>query len=116
MKIKTNELEGAALDWAVAKAADAPCYHDGDIDFWLSRHRFNPSESWMFGGPIVDRFVNHLCKTEYGCYADAVTKDGSYCLPLDECDGKGDTMLIAAMRAIVASEIGDEVDVPEELL
>lgn len=32
-----------------------------------------------------------------------------------EAYANGETLLIAAMRAIVAAELGDEVDVPEEL-
>ncbi|MNW06473.1 hypothetical protein D3C71_2028910 [compost metagenome] len=32
------------------------------------------------------------------------------------CGGDGPTPLIAAMRCYVASRVGDEVDLPEELL
>jgi len=34
----------------------------------------------------------------------------------EEAYQEGDTPLIAAMRCYVASKLGDEVDVPEELL
>ena len=69
MKIKTKDLTGAALDWAVAKA-DENLYPKGDVrlldgkvftiepsnyeqsDRW---QRYSPSTDWAQGGPILDR-------------------------------------------------------------
>src|SRR5574337_1442837 len=57
MKIKTSELSGAALDWAVAKC-------EGDelaalnIQFpEQAKHyrRVSPSSDWAQGGPIIER-------------------------------------------------------------
>ena len=59
--MKTSELSGAALDWAVAKCKG----YKEDIDFncdsgrlFLYRHAkglFNYSTNWAQGGPIIER-------------------------------------------------------------
>ena len=118
VKVAVSELEGAALDWAVAKATGAPCYRDGDIEFWLSDHRFAPSTSYMFGGPLIAEKVAVTVDTENGCYADcgAQAHAVKHQRPLDDYDGSGPTMLIACMRAIVSSELGPEIEVPRELV
>lgn len=48
--IKTSELTGQALDWAVAKAI-------GLLDRWgvCAPVGFRPSITWTQGGPIIDR-------------------------------------------------------------
>lgn len=76
---------------------------------------FSPSTTWSLAGPIIER-------EELQVYvANAV--DGKWCAkPSDseywDFDGAayGPTPLIAAMRCFIASRLGDEVDVPEELL
>lgn len=126
MIIKTSELEGVALDWAVAKAIGA------DIDNELTHSRkvwaewgdlsipehFSPSQSWGQGGPLIAEKVTVTVDTENGCYADcgAQAHAVKHQKPLDEYDGSGPTILIACMRAIVSSELGETVDVPEELV
>lgn len=134
MKIKTSELIGPALDWAVAKLLE-----EGDRKITLIRltsigwvverevefdsapnfERFFPSRSWAQGGPIVDREIGNLWKHNKlnpadadVCTAAAYHKapDGTFVYHED-----GPTLLIAAMRCYVASKMGDEVDVPEEL-
>lgn len=130
MKIKTADLTGAALDWAVAKALGirtyigryehtltGPCILDADlVDMQTDgEQELKYSRSWAQGGPIIER-------EELQTYvANAV--DGKWCAkPRDseywDFDGAayGPTPLIAAMRCYAASKLGDEVDVPEELL
>ena len=96
MKIKTSELQGAALDWSVALA-------NGQEEFWTTD---NYSTNWALGGPIIEReeFSGLKCygKDEWECNNGDIF-----------CDGP--TPLIAAMRCYVASKLGDEVEVPEEL-
>ena len=116
MRIKTRELEGAALDWAVAKAVKAECHFTGDMEFWKSRHRFAPSSSWMFGGELVERYKLTLYQVN-GPAAIVNDDTGEHDYNgKSMVSGEGDTILIAAMRAIVASELGDSVDVPDELV
>jgi hypothetical protein len=100
--MKTSELTGAALDWAVAKC-------EGQPDEWMADHKRgyinSPSTDWSQGGPIIEREYIWLEINEGQCYAH---KNG---LEFYE----GETPLIAAMRCYVASKLGDEVEVSEEL-
>lgn len=134
MKTKTSELTGAALDWAVAGAEgdrvfrprlgrpddwDKAAYlEDGSDDRWVVRVQnptvarfvdwtYSPSRNWSQGGPIIEREgISWHCgnKTTWHAYAYGSGNNIS-----------GPTPLIAAMRCFVASKLGDEVDVPEEL-
>jgi hypothetical protein len=91
--MKTNELTGKALNWAVGKAEG--------LDDWLAP--VNYCGQWEHGGPIIEREKIEL---EYG------GPEWWACIKADE-DFSGPTPLIAAMRCYVASKLGDEVDVPE---
>lgn len=105
MKIKTSELTGAALDWAVAKC-------EGDISvvqfspLASSKHYFAPSKKWAQGGPIIER-EKIAIDYDHDVWNAAKYGLGWYI--------SGPTPLIAAMRCYVASKLGDEVDIPEEL-
>lgn len=109
MKVKTSELTGAALDWAVG-IAEQP---DGAKLLWrlMQTGRWHPSTEWAQGGPIIDR-EDIALMGQSGLWPEpqlaAHPKDGAVFW--------GPTKLIAAMRCLVASKLGDEVDVPEELL
>jgi hypothetical protein len=118
MKIKTSELQGAALDWAVAKCEDWP------MDIWYDEDQmpmirddevpeWKPSTDWSQGGPIVEREKMGLHRGD-GTWGVAEGKwEASHpeCLYVEH----GATPLIAAMRCYVASKLGDEVEVPDEL-
>lgn len=120
MRIKANELKGAALDWAVACATNGSrAFFDAFGARMLGRSivkevaggNIHPSTGWSQGGPLIDELVHSFNRWNDGTY-EANVKTGA-CTAIG-CEG--DTILIAAMRAIVASEIGDEVDIPEELV
>ncbi len=114
--MKTNELSGTALDWAVAKCEGLLCFgyrtdgerfaiedSDGQIE------GFMPSTDWAEGGAIIEREGMQLWK------------GGTWCASLDQSFNPpefetGETPLIAAMRCYVASKLGDEVEIPEELI
>ena len=125
-KIKTSELTGAALDWAVATAAKMtveiqPAGKCGRPLYVLAAEQgytpwiWNPSESWHHGGPIIEREAHNLFKhnggTEWCCACNVPRDEYTAIVTAD-----GPTPLIAAMRCYVASKLGDEVDVPDELL
>ena len=114
MKIKTSELTGTALDWAVAKCEGVyiPAV-DTDID---GTKRINYggmypewSTDWAQGGPIIEREqLNLACLgNEWEAWPNNGMNDDLYC--------KGPTPLIAAMRCLAASKLGDTVDIPKEL-
>ena len=119
MKIKTSELEGAALDWAVAVATgyEDHVYTDGggELRHGVLAYRWAPSSEWSQGGPLIEQNIIMLQHTQGAIIGDAIgewmataTYDDGLCL--------ADTPLIAACRAIVAAKLGDVVDVPEDLV
>lgn len=116
--MKTSELIGPALDWAV-EFIKGGCKAEPHANYWLEKwidpeRRYlceSTSTNWSQGGPIIERERIRIdCPWNPGpfeatCKIDGVT---GWC--------KGPTILIAAMRAFVASRLGDEVEIPEELL
>ncbi len=119
MKIKTRDLTGAALDWAVAKCEGRDytysVHHGGDYNGWTSGpHYRRYSTDWAQGGPIIAS-MKEYCQEKNGdecyCSTPSVAEDWHN----HPVQGTGPTPLIAAMRCYVASKLGDEVDVPEEL-
>jgi len=114
MKTKTAELEGAALDWAVAKCEGLDLFA---TDGWYypedtgTRVPYRPSTNWAQGGPIIERE-----KIDTTWDVALKHKTGVWTASLDcQNEALGDTPLIAAMRCYVASKLGDEVEIPEEL-
>lgn len=105
--MKTSELSGAALDWAVAKC-EGTLHDDGSVSDY-----FQPSVDWEQGGAIIEREWINIVKNESGKYWQAALEKWM----LDDGHPSiGETPLIAAMRCYVESELGDEVQIPEELL
>jgi hypothetical protein len=119
-KYCVEELEGALLDAAVAKAASltpgfswGPNAQDGSLregvvvmdqagGLWSP---FQPSTEWADAGPIIERERIHLVAwptAEWGASVD----------PRIGMTTNGKTPLIAAMRAYVASKFGREVELP----
>ena len=105
--MKTNELTGAALDWAVAKCEGVPIGIAGGT-LWHGHTnktvRVHYSTNWAQGGPIIEQEGIEFRAS--GTQASIVDGRTYY----------GPTHLIAAMRCYVASKLGDEVEVPVELL
>lgn len=108
--MRTSDLYGAALDWAVAKCEGF--VQDDDPAWERGYEPFSYSTDWSEAGPIIEREVIALIHPKYDCWTahvyDKRVDDESYTLD-------GPTPLIAAMRCYVASQLGDEVDVPEDL-
>ncbi len=74
-----------------------------------------PSTDWSQGGPLIDQMVTVIADSNRGGEWRADCRVNMYGKFREDFGGKGPTALIAAMRAIVVSELGDEVDVPEEI-
>ena len=118
--MKTSELTGAALDWAVAKCepdSTLELYFDNETgeplchDDCYDNQEFRPSTDWAQGGPIIERDGIWL-QPEVG---KEETASAWYAVSMDGHDAYGPTPLIAAMRCYVTSKLGDEVEIPEEL-
>lgn len=135
IKKPVKQLEGAQLDWAVAKVSGST---DAVIEQWatgavcVSSHNafeavpFSPSSNWSDGGPVIDREWISVGNYYYDMGIAArniwtATKNTYGVLGVDIAYGPGasrpkyyfgETPLIAAMRAFVASKLGEEVEVP----
>lgn len=123
MKVKTSDLLGAALDWAVgmcegrtvmrrvANASSYLVYRPDETTRMFKKYR--PSESWTQGGRIIDgERISTRVYTAQGFRWAAFYQDLGGGVRARQT---GPTALIAAMRCFVASRYGDEVDIPEEL-
>ena len=116
--MKTSELTGLALDWAVAKCEgeEAELNH-GEIVTWKYvngqeyRLVWQPSTNWAQGGPIIEREDIQIKKHISNWIALPESAEFS-----EEQYQEGETPLIAAMRCYVASKLGDEVEIPNELV
>lgn len=121
VSVETFDLLPPALDWAVAIAEgkhspflkELPeysgklmvCERLSDGSGW----GFSPSTNWSQGGPLTEKYRMLFLrsgKDGYSAYLDghrpAFYRDG-------------ETLLIAACRAIVAAKLGNIVQVPAEL-
>lgn len=129
MKTRTQELTHPALDWAVAKCeavdglnvriAHGQLYVVGDseignhIDF--DGDNWQPSGNWSQGGPIIEREWLEVKPWPNESDEDTRWRAKSYDTLMPTW-ATGPTPLIAAMRCYVASKMGDEIEIPEELL
>ncbi|WP_340615823.1 phage protein NinX family protein [Xenorhabdus entomophaga] len=145
MKIKTSELTGRALDWAVARAVGMDIYmvnHYDDEYAWIGNGRvrqaafekpiitvglcndvhiefeaeskpYSPSTDWARCGPLIEK---HHVELNF----NSVSEEWSaYIFNFEELESvieDGDTPQIAICRAVVAAQLGDEVEIPDELM
>jgi len=102
--MKTSELTGAALDWAVHVALHGSC--EG-----YAEHEY--STNWAQCGPIIGReginLDNYAKNPQWSAWTPSPDQ------ATGESQAYGPTPLIAAMRCYVASKLGDTVEIPEEL-
>ena len=133
--MKTSELTGAALNWAVGVAQGMQWKSDPDIGLYCrspsgsryvltvldyavmedwSLRPYTPASAWYQAGPIIEREWVDLTpwpnETDENMRWQAVQFDTP-----EAQEEFGPTPLIAAMRCYVASQLGDEVEIPEEL-
>jgi hypothetical protein len=131
MKIKPGELNGAALNWAVAMCFGWKWKADEKGVVWLARpdpkamrqvvnatsmrvmrlSNFHPIANWSMVGPIIERekidlsFLGHEINGFQIWRAEKLGVWGE----------EGFTPLVAAMRCYVGSVMGNEVELPEAL-
>jgi hypothetical protein len=119
MKIKTHELTGPALDWAVQKVLFA---RQDYVKPWvLERHAAgdpcgSASTDWSQGGQLVEEGIDlFIVRDREGqgvrwvAYIDNSETSYGY------FSADGPTPLVAAMRCIVLAELGEDVELPKEL-
>lgn len=125
MKIKTSELIGPALDWAVAKAEGERVLkhitfnHESTHPLVIGGVQvYAPSITPSLGLEIIERELICLDAGD-GSYPEPqrwsawLARNAPVLHASEECTGP--TALIAAMRAYVLHKLGDEVEVPDEL-
>ena len=118
--MKTSELTGAALDWAVAKCEGLLAFGWED-DMGLLKITFStgeteyfiPTMKWDQGGPIIERegigLDQYADYPQWQAFTPAPEQQSGQAV----CNGP--TPLVAAMRCYVASKLGDDIDLPKEL-
>lgn len=128
--IKTAELLDAALDWAVGEIEFSRLIAQGShVKQWVledhrAGRRTDPwSTDWAQGGPIIEReriatreippvsgddgyIFTRRWIAEMFRFPEGPRRSAAY----------GTTPLVAAMRCYVASKLGNEVDVPDDLV
>ena len=127
MKIKTSTLIDLALDYAVAMGEGGTGFHyDTIATYWIKingkdralakgwTQSFTPSTDWAQGGSIIEREKISIQHTGDAAkwYAHVWDINREDFFPVMY----GPTPLIAAMRCFVASKLGNEVEIPGELL
>ena len=124
--MKTNELTGDALLWAVAVCMGYTDLHripdrmphEPQLAMMPPRRDYGAMELWEIGsdcdwgwfGPIIERekIATRYDHDEQEWQATFPDMDGWVY-------GWGTTPLIAAMRCYVTSKLGDNIELPEEL-
>lgn len=106
MWTKVSELTGTALDWAVDGIEHNMRFEDYDA-FCMRSADESYVANWAKGGPIIEREgISWHCGNKSSWHAYGYGSAENY---------NGQTPLIAAMRCYVASKLGDEIEIPEEL-
>ena len=110
MKTKVSEAVGPTLDWLVAKAGKAPVSDSDLVKLVKTMDCYKASTDWNIGGPIIEREKISIRQWTNVPIVHAY-------MPVDDAEwsSDGESPLIAAMRCFVASKLGDEVEVPDEL-
>lgn len=125
MNYKVAELDGPLLDAAVAKAEGWTAHEVAAMLSDRAQERDDiryiaASTSWGLGGPIIERErIATLMLNDQWCawmpgtdHPDYIPSYWLFSKTAGSADGRGPTLLIAAMRAYVASKFGDEVELP----
>lgn len=121
IQVQTSVLAGAALDWAVAQvegievAIAEPHYGTG----WRayrpeSGEKYSPSTDWATGGPLLNRHCKGFGLVQDGSASRWRSFAYNSSSGMSRLSG-GESILIAACRAIVTLNLGDTVQVPKEL-
>jgi len=126
IEVKTADLAGEALGWAVGKAEGLDLFleppgYNGVPWRVFARYqgqaiehtkRFNPWENWALGGQLIDK---HHGSTQYRPgLSEEVQYSGGPGLAGVWCYGP--TALVAFSRGFVHYKLGHTVQVPKELM
>jgi hypothetical protein len=130
MKIKTSDLVGRVLDWAVATCEGYSDLrvnpHAWDNELIMTPPKIQPrpvylfdldfGANWALSGPIIDREkISISCwgigvPDAYDAFILRFTDGG-----VTTYKGNGKTNLISAMRCYCCAKLGEEIEIPQEL-
>lgn len=124
MKIKTSKVSGKVLNYLVAqieKVQITPLnWYGNKLGLFGDDPAFYaPAEDWAQGGPIIEREkirLNYFKKDAVNKGPFVVAAISTDYAAKDAVWVAGPTPLIAAMRCYCAAKLGDEVEVPNEIL
>lgn len=119
--VKTADLTGAQLDWAVAKCEGINIEIQKGLDgtiFLLNTsdgiYATGYSTSWSQAGPIIERERLQVRPSMNSTiwFSLNISDD------MDDWEFRcsGPTPLIAAMRCYITYKLGSEIEIPEELV
>jgi hypothetical protein len=132
--MKTRDLIGPALDWAVARAKGIPAEElrlprykgeglfryqrdeDGNLDgSYVTGPDLLFSRKWEAGGPIIERELISVSPYDgSGPKHRLWEAHTAYNIPMSSAEEiTGPTPLIAAMRCYVSSKFGPDIDIPK---
>lgn len=123
MKVKTDTLVGIVLNYAVAicKGHDPICGVNGNHLY--NEHDtvdFDYSTNWLLAGQIIESERITINPGRRGVLINGVftSPDGwtAWKEDIEDFEFEGETPLIAAMRCYVSSKMGEEVEIPDELI
>lgn len=111
MKLQAQELIGDALDWAVATVLKKP------MPFGLTNAE-DYSTDWAIGGPLMEDFVVSVNATgptsePWEAESSEGVMYGGFITPAFTATGP--TVLIAVMRLVVHTNMGAEIEVPNNI-
>lgn len=132
-KVKTAELKGRALDWAVAQCEGESTFVLSQMETCPMSYPFRPSTAYGYGMNIVERegIATRKHRKSGTWYAIARDDIGDLTSPSwrthtyrgaqnsglpRQQTFTGETLLIAAMRCYVASKTGGEIFIPAKIL
>ena len=126
MKIKAKDLFDRALDYAVALANGWKTFPtdgaEGRYHWYLDAEKAPhcnklPIKNYRPSCDVHADFIIDREKIDTAFLRDtADTWMANIAVPYERCIYYGPTRRIAAMRCYVAAKLGEEVDIPEELL
>ena len=121
MLLKSYELTGEALDWAVQSAVFHHMGHSNIKPWLLESHekgvvRTSYTDSWAHCGPLLEELKISVMHVEDD--DPMPIEDGPWTAAVPGADWgyTGPTALIAICRCYVQHKLGDDVEIPDELL
>jgi hypothetical protein len=108
MKVKVSEAKGQVLDYLVAECEGIEVRQVEGVLVDPLGLQFSPSIDWSYGGMVIERE-----KITLDVWGDEWLATRIEDPAISEAIAP--TPLVAAMRCYVVSQLGDEVEVPDEL-